>query len=150
MRETAPPSSAPLLDEQPSRLLAQVAAQVGRVVSLRLETIGTHRYQFAVLATLDHAGACSQADLSRHTAIDRSDMVATLAALEAKRQVARQVDVSDKRRNVVSITEVGRAQLRAASEALAAAQAEAFSALSAHEFEALIALLHKLRDAERA
>lgn len=145
MKDPLLPAATPLLEAQPSRLLAQVAAHVARVVGQHLEARNAHRYHVAVLSTLTQAGPCSQADLSRQTAIDRSDMVATLALLEARGEVARSVDALDKRRNVVSITPAGISRLAELAAALDEAQAAAFEGLSGEEMAQLVALLGKLR-----
>jgi MarR family transcriptional regulator, lower aerobic nicotinate degradation pathway regulator len=88
---------APLWRNLASRLLNQTAILVGRVVSEALAVEGTHRYQLAVLATLDAFGAVSQAELCRRTNIDRSDMNAVVNALEAEGIVTRVSDPDDRR-----------------------------------------------------
>lgn len=137
---------APLLERQASRLLAQVAQMVTRHTAAALETLGANRNEFAVLATLDGFGPDSQAGLSRRTNIDRSDMVAALAGLEAAGHVVRQVDANDRRRNVVQLTDAGRAHLAQLAAALDQAQAEAFAPLSGSELDQLQAMLLRLRD----
>jgi hypothetical protein len=69
---------APLWRNLAFRLLNQRAILVGRVVSEALAVEGTHRHQFAALATLDAFGAVSQAELCRRTNFDRSDMNAVV------------------------------------------------------------------------
>ncbi len=145
MKDSFLPPATQLLEAQPSRLLAQVAAYISRVVSQHLEARHAHRYHVSVLSTLAQAGACSQAELSRKTAIDRSDMVATLTTLEARGEVERTVDERDKRRNVVSITPAGTSRLAELAAALELAQAEAFAALSPDEMAQFLGLLGKLR-----
>lgn len=140
---------APLLERQASRLLAQVAQMVTRHTAAALEALGANRSDFAVLATLDGLGADSQAGLSRRTNIDRSDMVAALAGLEASGHVARQVDANDRRRNVVNLTQAGRHHLARLAAALDQAQSEAFAPLSAVEIDQLRAMLLRLRERHR-
>jgi DNA-binding MarR family transcriptional regulator len=57
---------------------------------------------------LDELGPASQAEFSRRTAIDRSDMVAIINELTEQGYVERSADSSDGRRNVITITPAGR------------------------------------------
>ena len=54
---------APLWHNLASRLLNQTAILMSRVLNEALAVERTHRYQVAVLATLDAFGAVSQAEL---------------------------------------------------------------------------------------
>ncbi len=56
---------------------------------------------------LEQLGPCSQADLGRATTIDRSDVVDVLGDLDAWGLTRRETDPSDRRRNVVLLTEAG-------------------------------------------
>lgn len=132
------------LAAMPSRLLAQAAAAAGRIVGEALAGAGAHRWHYAVLATLEAFGPSSQAALSRRTGLDRSDMVATLAALEAGGLVAREVDPGDRRRNVVTLTEAGGARLEALDLLLAEAQEAALAPLAEAERAELVRLLGAL------
>jgi DNA-binding MarR family transcriptional regulator len=135
---------APLLAAMPSRLLAQASAIAGRLVGDGLAATGAHRYQVAVLATLEAFGPSSQAALSRRIGLDRSDVVATLAALEAEGLVARAVDAGDRRRNVVSLTEAGAVRLTELDGRLAALQSALLAPLEAGQRAELVALLQAL------
>lgn len=128
----------------PSRLLAAAAGAAARIVAEHLSAVGAHRYHYAVLATLEAFGPSSQAALSRRTGLDRSDMVATLAALEAAGFVGRAVDSRDRRRNVVTLTEAGAARLSALDTRLAAAQEALLTPLDAAERAQFVALLQAL------
>lgn len=139
--------TAPLLQAQPSRLLSQVATTVTRQTGQALEAMGAHRNHFAVLATLEAFGPQSQANLSRRTHIDRSDMVAALERLERDGSVSRSVDPQDRRQNVVSLTASGGIRLTELSVALDAAQRTAFAGIDAVELDQLVAILGKLRSA---
>src|SRR4051794_17157658 len=63
---------------------------------------GAH-HPFAVLATLDAFGACSQAELCRRTDLDRNDMNAVINPLEAEGAVTRVPDPGNRRQNIVEI-----------------------------------------------
>ncbi|MBX6750900.1 MAG: winged helix-turn-helix transcriptional regulator [Micromonosporaceae bacterium] len=69
-----------------------------------------------VLAFVD-GGEVSQRDLCRQTGLDRTTMVAVIDELEAHGFVRRDRSLSDRRKQVISITEAGR---RTLGEALAA------------------------------
>lgn len=141
MSENGDGEEAGRLAAMPSRLLAQAAGVAGRIVGEGLAAAGAHRYHYAVLATLEAFGVSSQAGLSRRTGLDRSDMVATLAALEGAGLVAREVDARDRRRNVVTLTGAGRARLEELDGVLAQAQAAFLVPLSAAERAELVRLL---------
>src|ERR1700750_1942385 len=68
---------------------------------------GMRGYHFRVLAALEEHGPASQADLSRTTGIDTSDVVAAVNHLASHGYVRRQPDDVDRRRNVISITKSG-------------------------------------------
>jgi DNA-binding MarR family transcriptional regulator len=137
---------APVLKDLPSRLLGQAASLVGRVTEAALAEAGAHRYQFAVLATLDAFGAASQADLCRRTDLDRSDMNAVVGVLEAGGAVTRAVDPANRRQNIVALTAKGRARFEELRALVHAAQETAFAPLSAADRKALVRLLERLRD----
>ncbi len=137
---------APLWRNLASRLLNQTAILVGRVVNEALAVEGTHRYQLAVLATLDAFGAVSQAELCRRTNIDRSDMNAVVNALETEGIVKRVSDPDDRRQNIVEMTETGAARFRRLKAGLAEAEDRALAPLSKVERRELLRLLRILHD----
>jgi DNA-binding MarR family transcriptional regulator len=137
---------APLWRNLASRLLNQTAILVGRVVNEALAAEGTHRYQFAVLATLDAFGAVSQAELCRRTNIDRSDMNAVVNALEAEGTVTRISDTDDRRQNIVEMTETGKARFERLKGGLAKAENRALAPLARADRRELLRLLRILHD----
>ena len=80
---------------------------------------------------------------------DRTTMVGLLDALESKALVARRPDAADRRRNVVVLTDAGRATLRAATRAGDAAERELLSALDDDEAAHLRALLARVSGGTR-
>src|SRR5215472_15416275 len=76
----------------PTWLSAEVARKGRRLVNASLAEDGTHRQHFTVLTSLAEQGPASQAELGRRLAIDRSDLHALLAELEADGLVARTRD----------------------------------------------------------
>ncbi|HET6951722.1 MAG TPA: MarR family transcriptional regulator [Acidimicrobiales bacterium] len=128
----------------PSWLLNQAALPANRLVSEALAGAGTRRYHYSLLAALDETGPASQAELSRRTTIDRSDMVATINELAAGGLVERTPDPDDRRRNVVTITPAGRRQLGKLDRLIAAAQDELLAPLSPGERRQLVDLLARI------
>jgi DNA-binding MarR family transcriptional regulator len=94
------------------------------------------------LLTLIHANPdCSQADLSRATGMSQSGVVLILDELERSGLAARSQWPGDRRRNKLSLTAEGEAQLRE-MVAIQIAQEDAVrEELSAKELQQLIALL---------
>jgi MarR family transcriptional regulator, lower aerobic nicotinate degradation pathway regulator len=137
---------APLWRNLAPRLLNQTAILVGRIVSEALAVEGTHRYQIAVLATLDAFGAISQAELCRRTNIDRSDMNAVVNTLEAEGKVMRVQDPGDRRQNIVEMTETGKARFERLKAGLAKAEDRALAPLAPADRRELLRLLRILHD----
>src|ERR1700678_592762 len=140
---------APLWRNLASRLLNQTAILVGRVVSEALAVEGTHRYQLAVLATLDAFGAVSQAELCRRTNIDRSDMNAGVNALEADGIATRVSAPADRRQNIVELTETGKARFERLKTGLRKAEARALAPLAPADRRELLRLLRILHHYHR-
>lgn len=130
----------------PSRLTNQAALSANRIVDRTLAEAGVRRYHYALLAALAEFGPASQAALGRRTGIDRSDMVATVNDLADRRLLERAPDPGDRRRNIVSITAAGQAQLTRLDRLVAAAQEEFLAPLPAGDRRALIDLLTRLVD----
>jgi DNA-binding MarR family transcriptional regulator len=129
---------------QPSWLLNQAAIVANRSVAEALAGINTRRYHYSLLAALDEIGASSQADLSRATSIDRSDMVATVNELVARGFVERTPDPADRRRNVIVLTGAGRRQLRKLDRLLDKVQEGLLAPLAPDERGRLVDLLSRL------
>jgi DNA-binding MarR family transcriptional regulator len=105
---------------------------------------GVRGYHFRLLAALDQYGAASQADLGRHTGIDRSDVVATLNELVAAGLARRQPDPADRRRNIVTMTKRGASELERLDTVLDDVQDAVLAPLTADERTTLVRLLIKL------
>jgi DNA-binding MarR family transcriptional regulator len=131
---------------KPSWLLNQAAIPANRLVADGLVALDGRRHHYVVLAALDEGGPASQADLSRRTTIDRSDMVAAVNELAERGLVARSPDPADRRRNVVSLTAAGRRHLHKLDRVLDRAQDDLLAPLSAAERRELIDLLTRVVD----
>jgi DNA-binding MarR family transcriptional regulator len=107
------------------------------------------RADFAVLAALEEYGALSQAEIGRRLGLDRNDVSGILARLEGGRQVDRQADPANRRRNVVTLTPAGRQHLDELQRHADAVQAELLAGLDATERRQLQSLLAKLLDSHK-
>jgi len=131
----------------PSWLINQLAISANRLTDRALAGTGARRHHFAMLAALEEFGPLSQAELGRCTNIDRKDVAETLNALADQGYVDRSPDPADGRRNVVTLTTAGTAQLEHLSTLVADAQGELLRSCSPREREALIAQLTQILDA---
>ena len=101
-------------------------------------------HHFRLLAALEEYGPASQADLGRRTGIDRSDVVATLNELVQRGLAQREPDLSDRRRNVVTLTKRGGDTLERLDALLDDVQDAVLAPLTSAERETLVRLLAKL------
>jgi len=108
---------------------------------------GLSSYHYRLLAALEDLGSASQADLGRATGMDRSDVSTALAELETRGLIARHVDPEHKRRNVVTITRRGSRTLQALDRVVHEVQERFLAQLKPGERRQLVALLHRLLEA---
>ena len=131
---------------KPSWLLNQAAIPANRMVAEALASVEARRYHYVLLAALEEAGPASQAELSRHTTIDRSDMVATINELADKGLVGRTPDPTDRRRNVITIIAAGRRHLNRLDKLLVKVQDQLLAPLTPDERQHLVNLLTRVVD----
>ena len=93
--------------DRPTWLLGRANARSQALLADAFAHAGMRGYHFRILAALEEYGPTSQADLSRMTDIDASDVVAAVNHLVSSGFVRRQPDETDRRRNVISITRSG-------------------------------------------
>jgi DNA-binding MarR family transcriptional regulator len=134
----------------PTWLLGQVSMEGRRIVGEVLADKGWSRGQYASLASLDEFGPLSQTALSDRSGLDPSDVVRWIDQLAEDGLVERTQDPDDRRRNLVSITDAGRAELEAFDVRLASSQDEFLRALSAAERRELMLLLERVLGLEPA
>jgi DNA-binding MarR family transcriptional regulator len=134
------------LRQLPSWLSSAVARKGQRLVIEALAQEGARRQDFAVLTSLAEQGPASQATLGRRLWIDRSDLHAILNELERDGLVRRARDERDRRRNVVALTQRGRAALRRLDKRVDAAQDALLDPLSRSDRRELRRLLEQLLD----
>jgi len=132
------------LTTKPSWLLTQLAVHAHRLASDGFAEVGARGYHYRILATLNEFGPASQVDLGRRSNIDRSDVVAAVNQLVEQGCVERTPDPDDRRRNIVTLTEVGERQLRRLDRALDKVQDELLAPLPVADRETLTRLLTRL------
>ncbi|OLZ70581.1 MarR family transcriptional regulator [Streptomyces amritsarensis] len=132
------------LRELPSRLLGQASTHAQRLVTEALGRADAHKWHYAAMVALEESGPVSQAALSDRTGIHRSDLVAVINELAERELVERAPDPDDRRRNVITLTPLGRRRLRRLEQILDTAQDELLSPLSAAERAQLTRLLGRI------
>ena len=129
---------------RPTWLLSRANARSQGLLADAFAAEGVRGYHFRLLAALEQYGPASQADLGRYTGIDRSDVVATLNDLVARRLARREPDQADRRRNVVTLTTRGAEALERLDAVLGDVQDKVLAPLTANERKTLVRLLSKL------
>ncbi|RSZ65123.1 MarR family transcriptional regulator [Corynebacterium hylobatis] len=106
--ETAEQTGLPLpLLESPSFQLERLRRRTRDGVEAALSTHDTTMREYWVLTCLIEGDAASQSALSEALAIDASDMVRLIDALETKGWARRERDPKDRRRQIVTSTKAG-------------------------------------------
>ena len=143
---TADAATPARLAGKPTWLISQASATAHRLLTGRLAGAGARGYHYRLLAALEEFGPASQAELGRHAGLDRSDVAAALSELAGQGLVERTRDPADGRRNVVTMTPAGTAQLQRLDGLVAGVQDELLAPLSADERDLLTRLLTRLLD----
>lgn len=132
-----------VLDEQIGYVL-RLASQRHAVIFQQHSVFDLTPTQFAVLVRLLDAGACSQNELGRRTAMDVATIKGVVDRLRAKGLVQLRPDPTDKRRTLISISgapEELRTALHAAGREISR---KTLKPLTAAEQKSLLGLLAKL------
>jgi DNA-binding MarR family transcriptional regulator len=126
-------------------LLGQSSTQGHRLIGERMHAAGVaSRSYYSLLVALAESGPTSQADLGRRVGLDRSDVTAVVTDLEEKGHLERTPDPSDRRRNLVRITDSGEVFLARLDTEVLAAQEELLAPLAPDEREALLGMLTRV------
>ena len=129
---------------RPTWLLSRANARSQGLLTEAFGAEGVRGYHFRLLAALDQYGPASQADLGRHTGIDRSDVVAAVNELVERGLARREHDHADRRRNVITLTMRGADTLERLDAVLDDVQNTLLAPLTSRERETLVRLLAKL------
>ena len=102
----------------------KAARLVTKLYEDHLSRVGLTSTQFSMLVHVDEIGAVSMKDLALTLAMERTSVVRALQPLERDGFVVIGPDQQDARRNVVRLTQAGRAKLAEAEPVWRQAQAE--------------------------
>ena len=125
-------------------LLNQTAMEIRERTAAVLESTGIHPRQFGLLVQIDAHGPMTQRELGRRHGVDRTTMVALLDHLEKHGMVERRTDPTDRRCNLIHLTEQGTRALRDLGRDVDAVEDEFMKRLDPGEGEELRRLLGKL------
>jgi DNA-binding MarR family transcriptional regulator len=133
----------------PARLRNLASWQANRVSILGARFTATRmpleaRSDFAVLAALEEYGDLSQAELGRRLGLDRNNVNGIVTRLEDQAHIGRHTDPSDRRRNIVALTEAGRQHLHELGALATDVQDQLLAALDPDERDQLRRLLAKV------
>jgi DNA-binding MarR family transcriptional regulator len=109
-----------------------------------LTPVGISGRELGVLLLLDGPDATSQQQAAERLGVDRTTMVGLLDGLETKGLVARRADASDRRRNVLELTDDGQTVLARALRASDHAERQLLAELDDAESAQLRTLLARL------
>ncbi|MBR0847490.1 MarR family transcriptional regulator [Bradyrhizobium diazoefficiens] len=133
-----------VLDEQVGFILRQVWQRHSAIFTRDIGTNLTPT-QWAALSKLAEAGACSQNQLGRLTAMDVATIKGVIDRLTARGLTETSQDPEDGRRLLVSLTRAGQQLAEKLAPNALAISRETLAPLEPREREALMALLNKLR-----
>jgi DNA-binding MarR family transcriptional regulator len=125
-------------------LTARLAARGNNHANELLAELDLNVRQFSVLALAASDLKPTQREMSAYVALDPSQIVALVDALEDRSLVKRETDSRDRRSKNIVATEKGKKLYREASAITARAEDQVLSALSAEEREKLRELLLKV------
>ncbi|WP_410642008.1 MarR family winged helix-turn-helix transcriptional regulator [Amycolatopsis sp. lyj-346] len=132
------------LTAKPSWLITQLAVHARRLVSGGFAEAGARGYHYRMLAALHEFGPSSQAELGRRCRVDRSDVVTAVGELAELGFVDRTPDPGHGRRNRITLTAAGTAQLRRMDEVLDRVQDDLLAPLSGQDRQTLARLLRQV------
>lgn len=129
-------------------LLSRANSRAQRLLAEGFAAFGLRPLHYRALAALAEYGQLSQAELGRHLGLDRKDVALTVDALADRDLVDRAADPTDRRRNIVTLTDKGSDLVPQLDRTLEAVQEHVLAPLSAAEVRQLRAMLAKLITAD--
>ena len=103
--------------------------------------IGLRSGTYWVMALIDANPGCSQQDIARGVAMDKANLVAVIGELEKRGLATRVRSSTDRRRNVLSLTDEGRKVMNEMGAAIASAGKPMRDAFTPEEFAILRSLV---------
>lgn len=131
--------------DAPTWKLSQAQQRAHSILTTKLAEADARAYDYRVLDVLaESATPLSQIAIGSLARLDRRDVTVTLAALEEDGYVERKPDSEDARRNVVTLTDVGRERAGLLTALAADAQEDFLAPLDAEARAAFIGALRLL------
>jgi DNA-binding MarR family transcriptional regulator len=124
----------------------QVARVLTQLYDSRLRTTGMEAPQFALMMTLERQGPCSQADLGRRYALDKTTVSRNLKLLERNGWIASS-PASDGRKRQFALTAAGHERLAAAKPEWKKAQNELRSGMTAKQWDTMFQVFRTVTQA---
>lgn len=125
-------------------LVKQVQYKTYLRLEAALQPLGVTTTQFRILTTLARGDKRSSAKLSRMFGVKPQTMIKQIVNLESNGLIERNLAKGSKRVLEVSLTDAGRAALRACDKAATAVEAEIFSCFGPGELETYRGLMEKI------
>ena len=125
------------LRHRTSFALVRLAAVARQHCAEVLGEAGLGQHQHAILCCLDEFGPAFQKDIAGRLGIDSGDIVAFVDKLQAAGLITRERDTRDRRRQLLTITDDGRRELKRIEQLFDEAEPGALGSLTAEERAAL-------------
>jgi MarR family transcriptional regulator, lower aerobic nicotinate degradation pathway regulator len=125
-------------------LVTRASVRAQHLIQDQLAAGQVRKHHYGILASVADVGPAAQGPLADRICIDRSDMVSLLDELEDLGYVVRRPDPADRRRNIIEITDPGRAALQQLDQLVYAADDELLAPLTPAERETLARLLARI------
>src|SRR5215472_12386348 len=143
------PAPPPELAGRLGYLLKHAQLGLAELTAAALKPYGLTGRELAVLTVLASGEPASQQQAAQRLGVDRTTMVALVDVLEDKGLVQRRAHAEDRRRNVVELTEKGRARLHEAGKAAQKTESRFLAPLSRNDAQRLKAALLAVIQPER-
>lgn len=130
----------------PGHLLRRCQQIAVAIFLQECEALDLTPLQYVVLGALETGGVMDQNRLGGMTALDRTTVGTVLSKLEGRGLVARRRSDTDKRFNVITLTDDGRALLEKAVPAVAETQARILAPLAPDDRNRFLGYLMQIAD----
>jgi len=131
-------------DRDLGELFARITQQLIAAERPILERHGLQMWPYVVLASLERRPASTQLQLATQIGYDKTRLIAILDDLGAAGLIERRPDPTDRRARIVSLTDAGRARLRAVRADIRVMEAGYLEGLSEAQARGLRRVLARL------